>query len=280
LPTTGYWRRDGNFDLAVQDITKAIELKKDYAGPYHNLGIIYATRGGQGDFDQAIRNFDKAIFLNDSDVQVYFERAQVYEKRGDEKKKDSDSAIADYRLAFLYTKDSQAPKLRQIAEQATQSLMRLGSSPDFQPIAAKPRIALYFIDSQDSKIQFTILNALASRKYDARIGDPNPLADTNGEVRFFYDEDQKNAYIIMKIIQDSLNQANAKDASGSKITMHLTAGQAWAQRARKTIAPGTIEVWIPPLFSPPPVEQNPATQSGSPPQTVPMQKSRKAIKRD
>ena len=42
----------GDFDAAIQDYNKAIELQPDYAGAYNNRGNAYDEKG---DFDAAIK---------------------------------------------------------------------------------------------------------------------------------------------------------------------------------------------------------------------------------
>ena len=51
----------GDFDRAIEDCNKAIELKPDYAEVYYNRGLTY---GIKGDFDRTIKDCNKAIELN------------------------------------------------------------------------------------------------------------------------------------------------------------------------------------------------------------------------
>ena len=51
----------GDFDRAIRDYHKAIELKSDYASAYNNREIAYSK---QGELDKAIQDFSEAIRLD------------------------------------------------------------------------------------------------------------------------------------------------------------------------------------------------------------------------
>ena len=65
----------GDFDRAIEDFNKAIDLKPDYAKAYYNRGIAY---GDKGDFDRAIEDFNKAIDLNPDYAKAYYSRGIAY----------------------------------------------------------------------------------------------------------------------------------------------------------------------------------------------------------
>ena len=50
----------GNYDRAIRDYDKAIELKPDFAVAYSNRGVAYAKKG---DYPRAVVDYDKAIEL-------------------------------------------------------------------------------------------------------------------------------------------------------------------------------------------------------------------------
>ena len=66
-------------DRAIEDCSKAIELKPDYADPYNNRGAAYV---GKGEADRAIVDCNKAIDLEPDFVQAYYNRGNAYSKRG------------------------------------------------------------------------------------------------------------------------------------------------------------------------------------------------------
>jgi tetratricopeptide (TPR) repeat protein len=91
----------GDFDRAIADFTKAIEINPKDADAYKNRGYAYDAKG---DFDRAIADFTKAIEINPKDADAYNNRGSVYETKGD-----FDRAIADFMKAIeIDPKDADA----------------------------------------------------------------------------------------------------------------------------------------------------------------------------
>ena len=67
--------KKGNLAQAIEDFTKAIEIKPDDIMAYNNRGSAYAQ---QGDYIQAISDFTKAIGINSNDPVAYHNRAVAY----------------------------------------------------------------------------------------------------------------------------------------------------------------------------------------------------------
>ena len=82
----------GAYDQAIYDSKKAIELSKENALAYNNLGVGYY---GLGNYEEALRSYDKAIALNPKFVQAYVNRALVYRKLGNTKQADADLQTAE-----------------------------------------------------------------------------------------------------------------------------------------------------------------------------------------
>ncbi len=89
-----------DYDGAIADYSKAIELKPDYAKAYNNRGV---AKSNNEDFDGAIEDYTKAIDLYEEDN----DKADAYYSRGFVKveKKDYDGAIADFDKAIDYIPD-------------------------------------------------------------------------------------------------------------------------------------------------------------------------------
>ena len=92
-----YYRGDAKFNLqdyqgAIADYTKAIEMNPEYADAYNNRGIV---KRYLKDYKGAIADYTKAIEINPQDVGAYTNRGIA--KNG---LKDYQGAIADYNKAL------------------------------------------------------------------------------------------------------------------------------------------------------------------------------------
>ena len=65
----------GQLDQALRDYSQAIKLKPDDAFAYHSRGACYVQRG---EFDKAARDFSEAIRIAPRVPEAYFNRAQMY----------------------------------------------------------------------------------------------------------------------------------------------------------------------------------------------------------
>jgi tetratricopeptide (TPR) repeat protein len=61
----GAYTSKGDYDKAIADCDKAIELKPKNAAAYDNRGNVYQAKG---DHDRAISDYDKAIELDPKDA--------------------------------------------------------------------------------------------------------------------------------------------------------------------------------------------------------------------
>ena len=72
------YAKKGDFEAAIADHTKAIELDPNLHIAYSNRGVAYAEKG---DLDNAIADYSKAIALDPNDAKAYRNRADAYFKR-------------------------------------------------------------------------------------------------------------------------------------------------------------------------------------------------------
>ena len=86
------YAKKGDYDRAIEDLNKAIELDPNYAEAYNNRGIAFE---GEGDYDRAIANYTKAIQLNPDYAVAYNNRGIAYDRKGEH-----DLAIEDYSEAI------------------------------------------------------------------------------------------------------------------------------------------------------------------------------------
>ena len=80
--------KKGQYDQAIADYNKAIEINPGYAMAYYNRGRAYAI--GTGQYDQAIADYNKAIEINPMFISAYKNRGLVMMKLGNTKMACSD----------------------------------------------------------------------------------------------------------------------------------------------------------------------------------------------
>lgn len=95
----------GDYDGAIADYGRAIELAPKFSAAYNNRGI---AKKDKGDLDAAITDYDRAIEIDPRDSLAYNNRGVAKNAKGD-----LDGAIADYDRAIeLNPKDATAYKNR------------------------------------------------------------------------------------------------------------------------------------------------------------------------
>jgi tetratricopeptide (TPR) repeat protein len=78
----------GEFDRAMVDYDRAIELDPQNAVAYRNRAVAHCR---QGDLEQALADFDRAIELDPEYAQAYGSRGNIYHQFGEYEK-----ALEDY----------------------------------------------------------------------------------------------------------------------------------------------------------------------------------------
>lgn len=91
-----------DYDSAIANFDKAIQIEPDLEGAYFGRGRVYSSKG---DWDRAIADYDKAIELDPQWAIVYVYRGQGYESKGD-----STRALADYDKAIQLNGNAFAPR--------------------------------------------------------------------------------------------------------------------------------------------------------------------------
>ena len=82
-----------DFDLAIEDFSKVVEMDPEYVGTYYYHGLAYLFKG---DFDDlAIENLNKAIEQNSDHADAYYYRGAAYNFKGE-----VELAIKDYTKAI------------------------------------------------------------------------------------------------------------------------------------------------------------------------------------
>ena len=86
------YKNKGLYGQAISDLTKSLEINPRYADAYYNRGLVYSDKGQH---DQAISDYTKALEINPRYAEVYNDRGIAYEKKGQ-----SDQAISDFTKAL------------------------------------------------------------------------------------------------------------------------------------------------------------------------------------
>jgi tetratricopeptide (TPR) repeat protein len=81
-----------NYDRAIQDYSKAIELNPNYTEAYYNRGIVFTN---ENNYDRAIQDYSKAIELNPNYTEAYNNRGNIFKNN-----KNYDRALEDYNKAI------------------------------------------------------------------------------------------------------------------------------------------------------------------------------------
>jgi Tfp pilus assembly protein PilF len=92
---------NNDYDRTIEDYSKAINLKPDFASAYYGRGYLY---GVKKDYDRAIEDHSKAISLKPDDINAYTYRGNAYHA-----KKEYDRAIEDYSKAITLKPDYADP---------------------------------------------------------------------------------------------------------------------------------------------------------------------------
>lgn len=148
----------GEFELAINDYNKAIELN-----PKDNS--IYLSRGraqaGRKNYDSAIADFSRAIEINPQDASAYFNRADSFEKKGNLRE-----AMGDYQKASELDATNETAKLNLKRLQNEQA--RTNPAPKTQPVSlvSEPKMqetpAATVVTTNNSKsVELGQLNTIA-----------------------------------------------------------------------------------------------------------------------
>jgi tetratricopeptide (TPR) repeat protein len=86
--------QEGDYDKAISDYTKAIELDPKNTEAYSCRGFLNA---GKGQYDKAISDYSKAIELNPKYAGSHYNRGVAYASKGQ-----YDKAISDYSMTKPY----------------------------------------------------------------------------------------------------------------------------------------------------------------------------------
>ena len=87
----------GEFNKAIENFTKSIELKNDWEIPYFYRAVSYQALE---EFDNAMIDYSKALSINDRMTDAYYNKAKIALSRKDIPNPDINKAIEDLNKAL------------------------------------------------------------------------------------------------------------------------------------------------------------------------------------
>lgn len=87
------YQESREYDRAIENYTKAIELNPNFATAYYDRGKSYVIKH---EYDKAIKDLNRAIELNPEDANLYYFRGSIHHAVKD----NYDQAVIDYRKAL------------------------------------------------------------------------------------------------------------------------------------------------------------------------------------
>lgn len=122
----------GDFDSAIADLGKAIELNSTDAADFISRGVAYYNKKS---FDLAIADYSKAIELKPGESMTYLNRGFAYEKSGD-----SEKALADFQKAVDLdaTNESASLNLKRLKDDKAERLAKEDAARKAAEAASKP----------------------------------------------------------------------------------------------------------------------------------------------
>lgn len=89
--------QNGKFQNGIEHITKSLELKNDWEIPYFYRAVAHQALEN---FDEAILDYTKSIQLNENMTDAYYNRAKILLSRKDIQNPDINRAVEDLNKAL------------------------------------------------------------------------------------------------------------------------------------------------------------------------------------
>ncbi len=139
----------GDFNSAVADLGKALEMRPKDAGTYLERGLTLAR---QGKHDASLADLDKAVELDPNSSNAFYGRAVSYEKLGS-----TDKAFADYQKAADLDAKNEAAKT------AVGRMMAEKAKMETKPVVEVPKVVFAANPDVNKIVAVGALNPYASR---------------------------------------------------------------------------------------------------------------------
>jgi len=147
------YRRNQDYDRAIQNYNDAIRLNPAYASAFNNRGIAYVNKR---DYDRAIEDYNEAIRINPNYARAFNNRGNAYRSKGDHDRaiEDHDEAIRiDPNYASAFNNRGNAYKLKQNYERAIKDYdQAIRSNPSYAYAFQGRGIAKFFQERPDAAV--------------------------------------------------------------------------------------------------------------------------------
>ena len=257
-----------DFDGAINDFTEVIKSSPPdpdtTATALRNRGEAQQQKNN---LDAALADYDEAIKLMPELALNYLKRGTALNAKGDKKQ-----ASASYQTALELASKSGDENTRASAQAGLRQL-GVKTAPVTEasvipaPSLAPPivtKIFLHYQDAKDEKVLAGISTALTRRQYAiAKI--QRSSQPTDGDVRYFYEEDRPTAVQVKQITEQTLQKQRIEQS----LELRFLSG--FAGKAPR----GQIEVWLPPLTEMPTPNQYQRPSKDNLKQERPLLKSKK-----
>lgn len=108
------YRQKGDWDRAIADLNRGLEVNPKDADAYHTRGFVYARKG---DLDRAIADYRRALQLDPQNWRAQYNKAELLDKSGKPKE-----ALEAYQ-SFL---KSAPPQTKNSIDRARERIKALG----------------------------------------------------------------------------------------------------------------------------------------------------------
>ena len=126
----------GQYDLAMEDYDKSINLDPNYAHPLNNRGVLHKRKG---ELDLAMKDFEAAINLDPNYADPFLNRAELREKQGD-----LAAALKDFDEAIRLQPDMKDVWNERCWARAISGDLQGALADCNEAIRRKPNVAAYF----------------------------------------------------------------------------------------------------------------------------------------
>jgi TonB family protein len=203
----------GEYDLAVADFSKAIELKPEDASNYLNRGLAFFNKKS---YALAVADYDKVIELNPKDSKAYFNRGESHEKMGEIQK-----AIVDYQKAVDLDASNELAKSYLQRLQAEQAKLST-------PVQKTETATVNDAPKTPQSVEIGQLNALATMLVNPAYPEIARRANVKGSVTVQISLDEEGKVVAAKATEGPLllRAASEDAARKSKFKPAQSAGKA------------------------------------------------------